>query len=133
MLARSHGYVRCASLGISGRFSSLASEAVPEGSQRVATHARPVVHLVPEQQQPFHGFGAYGSPSRLQCARPHNTGERPATSLRRMSRLRRLTRGVRATFHNEHLMQRIVVLNPKGGSGKTTIAINLASYYALQE
>lgn len=29
-------------------------------------------------------------------------------------------------------MQRIVVLNPKGGSGKTTIAINLASYYAVQ-
>ena len=29
-------------------------------------------------------------------------------------------------------MQRIVVLNPKGGSVKTTIAINLASYYALQ-
>ena len=29
-------------------------------------------------------------------------------------------------------MQRIVVLNPKGGSGKTTIAINLASYFALQ-
>jgi chromosome partitioning protein len=29
-------------------------------------------------------------------------------------------------------MQRIVVLNPKGGSGKTTIAINLASFYALQ-
>lgn len=28
-------------------------------------------------------------------------------------------------------MQRIVVLNPKGGSGKTTIAINLASYYAV--
>ena len=29
-------------------------------------------------------------------------------------------------------MQRIVVLNPKGGSGKTTIAINLASHYALR-
>jgi chromosome partitioning protein len=29
-------------------------------------------------------------------------------------------------------MQRIVVLNPKGGSGKTTIAINLASHFALQ-
>jgi chromosome partitioning protein len=27
-------------------------------------------------------------------------------------------------------MQRIVVLNPKGGSGKTTVAINLASYFA---
>jgi chromosome partitioning protein len=30
-------------------------------------------------------------------------------------------------------MQRIVVLNPKGGSGKTTIAINLASYYATRQ
>lgn len=30
-------------------------------------------------------------------------------------------------------MQKIVVLNPKGGSGKTTIATNLASYFASQE
>ncbi len=29
-------------------------------------------------------------------------------------------------------MHRIVVLNPKGGSGKTTIATNLASYYAAR-
>ncbi len=29
-------------------------------------------------------------------------------------------------------MQRIVVLNPKGGSGKTTVAINLASHFAVQ-
>jgi chromosome partitioning protein len=29
-------------------------------------------------------------------------------------------------------MQRIVVLNPKGGSGKTTLAINLASFFATQ-
>ncbi len=29
-------------------------------------------------------------------------------------------------------MNRILVLNPKGGSGKTTIATNLASYYACQ-
>lgn len=28
-------------------------------------------------------------------------------------------------------MQKIVVLNPKGGSGKTTIATNLAAYYAI--
>ena len=29
-------------------------------------------------------------------------------------------------------MQRILVLNPKGGSGKTTIATNLASYFSSQ-
>ena len=30
------------------------------------------------------------------------------------------------------MTQKIVVLNPKGGSGKTTIATNLAAYYAAQ-
>ena len=31
---------------------------------------------------------------------------------------------------NRHNLNRIVVLNPKGGSGKTTLATNIASYYA---
>lgn len=29
-------------------------------------------------------------------------------------------------------MQKIIILNPKGGCGKTTLSTNLASYYALQ-
>jgi chromosome partitioning protein len=29
-------------------------------------------------------------------------------------------------------MRKIILLNPKGGSGKTTLAVNLASYFAMQ-
>ena len=29
-------------------------------------------------------------------------------------------------------LHRIVVLNPKGGSGKTTLATNIAAYYAMR-
>jgi len=33
---------------------------------------------------------------------------------------------------NKNDLQRIVILNPKGGCGKTSLATNLASYYALR-
>src|SRR5215510_599626 len=61
---------------------------------------------------------------------PHSTGVR--TCLRHVQCLRSLLGAWRAPAHTGTQMQRIVVLNPKGGSGKTTIAINLASYYAVQ-
>src|SRR5579862_746810 len=38
-----------------------------------------------------------------------------------------------AAHSRDRTMQRIVVLNPKGGSGKTTIATNLASYFASRQ
>ncbi len=53
------------------------------------------------------------------CRRCVGLTPRPASAAR-------MSTDTRAT------MQRIVVLNPKGGSGKTTIAINLASYFAVQ-
>lgn len=36
------------------------------------------------------------------------------------------------TSPNRDDLQKIVVMNPKGGCGKTTLATNLASYYALK-
>ena len=73
---------------------------------------------------------------------PHSAGVRTITGqaespigvsicLRRVRWLRTLLGPWRAPAHTCYSMQRIVVLNPKGGSGKTTIAINLASYYAV--
>ncbi|HEY3785569.1 MAG TPA: AAA family ATPase [Steroidobacteraceae bacterium] len=50
---------------------------------------------------------------------------------RRISRTRRPF--VRAKLTTNGTIPRIVVLNPKGGSGKTTIAINLASYFASRQ
>ena len=33
---------------------------------------------------------------------------------------------------NRNDLNKIVILNPKGGCGKTTLATNLASYYAAR-
>jgi len=53
-------------------------------------------------------------------------------SLRATAMVRRLrTHPIASQVRQAVRMQKIVVLNPKGGSGKTTIAINLASYFAL--
>jgi chromosome partitioning protein len=41
------------------------------------------------------------------------------------------SRGKMLTSPNREDLQKIVVLNPKGGCGKTTLATNLASYFAL--
>lgn len=45
--------------------------------------------------------------------------------------VRRLSRSVFSQIDRGARMQKIVLLNPKGGSGKTTIATNLASYFAV--
>ncbi len=72
--------------------------------------------LVPNKQQSFHGRQAYKlnvhSPA---CRRSH------------------LACGPAAAPVLCASMQRIVVLNPKGGSGKTTIAVNLAGYFASRQ
>ena len=35
-------------------------------------------------------------------------------------------------YSNRDDLHKIVILNPKGGSGKTTLAVNIASYFALR-
>ena len=45
------------------------------------------------------------------------------------------TKGEHSVFvsSSSNDLQRVVILNPKGGCGKTTLATNLASYYAMHE
>ena len=39
---------------------------------------------------------------------------------------------INQAFYNSRHMKNILVANPKGGSGKTTVATNLAGYFAMQ-
>ncbi|GMU69787.1 MAG: hypothetical protein AMXMBFR37_21190 [Steroidobacteraceae bacterium] len=75
----------------------------------MAARAEPVVEFIPQQKHAFHGCKANGTGAWLA--------------------VRGLTVYASGTMQGP---QRIVVLNPKGGSGKTTIAINLASHYATR-
>lgn len=52
-------------------------------------------------------------------------------TLRRLGAVRTLSWSSFSQIDRGACMQKIVVLNPKGGSGKTTIATNLASYFAV--
>ena len=100
------------------------------------TSAGKIVDLVPQIQEDFHVPGTLRGRSAAEACRTSQTWKQAknvlSVSLQAGQGLRRLPNQLlqKARFPK---MQRIVVMNPKGGSGKTTIAINLASYFASRQ
>jgi len=95
----------------------------------MAAGGRHIIELIPEKQHEFHRGGTLRSECDRRCAWAHKRG----------SCLQVYVASAYACFDPSAdtdkvpPMQRIVVLNPKGGSGKTTLAINLASYFATRQ
>jgi hypothetical protein len=79
----------------------------------VPDHADGIVDLIHHLQNPFHVSDCMACAGPSPCVRSHTCYAVSGC----------------VGFWD---MQRILVLNPKGGSGKTTMATNLASYFASQ-
>ena len=111
------------------------ASSIHRASRRRDARRGDVVELIPEKQHAFHD-GRNSTEARITPGVFELTVAVCRTDLAcsLVARVRRLEIDLRTRPDiYRPTMQRIVVLNPKGGSGKTTIAINLASYYATRQ